>query len=235
MLLMAHLFAGVAIGLVLLFITGQRWTLFAAAIGAIFPDLIDKPLGHLLLNSELDNGRIFCHTLLFLGVCFLVAYLIYRRNGSWVGIAFALGVLSHQYLDLMFFTPVSWFWPLLGPFQHGHYPDYFANGILNELSTPYEYLFFFLSAAAIAYAYGLKIFGIPELVIVRWHSAVVWSLVVFGVVLLAAGVVLSLTALTVESVDYVMAGGLCLAGALVFREVAPTSPPRRDQTAPPGR
>jgi membrane-bound metal-dependent hydrolase YbcI (DUF457 family) len=234
MLLMAHLFAGVAIGLVLLFLTGQRWTLLAAAVGAIFPDLIDKPLGHLLLNSELDNGRIFCHTLLFLGICFLIAYLIFRRNGSWVGIAFALGVLSHQYLDLMFFTPVTWFWPLLGPFQHGHYPDYFANGMLTELSTPYEYLFFFLSAAGLAYAYGLRILGIPELIMVGCRPYLSAVLTVAAIALIAFGTLATLLDPGLEWVEYVMAGGLCLAGAVVFRDMLPTSPPRTSPTGPQG-
>jgi membrane-bound metal-dependent hydrolase YbcI (DUF457 family) len=235
MLLMAHLFAGVMIGLVLLFLTGQRWTLLAASLGAIFPDLIDKPLGHLLLNSELDNGRIFCHTLLFLGFCFLIAYLLYRKNGSWVGIAFALGVLSHQYLDLMFFTPVSWLWPLLGPFEHGNYPDYFVNGMMAELSTPYEYLFFFLSVICTAYAYELRFAGIPELVMVRQRRALVLLLTSVGVVMIAFGIGGTLAMPTLENADYIMAGGLCLAGAIVFRDLLPSPLPHKGRTGPRAR
>jgi len=235
MLLMAHLFTGVVIGLVLLMLTGQKWTVLAAAVGAVYPDLVDKPLGHLLLSSELDNGRIFCHTRLFLGVCFLIAYILYRYKGSWVGIAFALGVLSHQYLDLMFFTPTSWLWPALGAFEHGFYPNYFSWGVTTELSTPYEYLFFLLSAVTIAYVYGQKLMGIPDLVLVQNRRLVYGLLLATAVLLLMAGTVLLLSSPTYENVDYLFAGGLCLAGGFVFKNLKPIALPRRDRSAPPGR
>jgi hypothetical protein len=35
------------------------------AIGAILPDLIDKPIGRILLGESVANGRLFGHTLLF--------------------------------------------------------------------------------------------------------------------------------------------------------------------------
>jgi hypothetical protein len=35
------------------------------AIGAILPDLIDKPIGSIIFASIISNGRIIGHTLLF--------------------------------------------------------------------------------------------------------------------------------------------------------------------------
>lgn len=35
-------------------------------IGSLLPDIIDKPLGHLLFREALSNGRTYGHTLLFL-------------------------------------------------------------------------------------------------------------------------------------------------------------------------
>jgi len=35
-------------------------------IGSLLPDVIDKPVGIYLFRSTFSNGRIFCHTLLFL-------------------------------------------------------------------------------------------------------------------------------------------------------------------------
>lgn len=234
-LLMAHLFAGVVIGLVLWQLTGQRWTVAAAAIGSIFPDLVDKPLGHFLLSSQLDNGRIFCHALLFLLVCLLIAFALYRHNGSYIGIAFALGVLSHQYLDLMFLTPTSWFWPGFGPFPQGHYPDYLRWGVTAELTAPYEYLFGLLSLVAIAYAYGLKLIGLPHTLLVKNGALLFAMLLAISLLLLGVGVALLLSSLTVDNADYLMAGGLCMAGALVLKNFTPASLPRRGRSMPPRR
>jgi hypothetical protein len=36
------------------------------ALGAILPDLIDKPIGRILLGESVANGRLFGHTLLFI-------------------------------------------------------------------------------------------------------------------------------------------------------------------------
>jgi hypothetical protein len=35
-------------------------------LGAILPDLIDKPIGRILLGESVANGRLFGHTLLFI-------------------------------------------------------------------------------------------------------------------------------------------------------------------------
>lgn len=39
----------------------------AILLGPVLPDLIDKPIGEILLADSLSNGRLVAHTLLFAG------------------------------------------------------------------------------------------------------------------------------------------------------------------------
>ncbi len=79
-------------------------------VGALLPDIIDKPLGLLLF----DNGRIFSHTLLFwllLTAVALYYYLGSRR--SWL-LVLSFGTFCHLVLDQMWLTPKALFWPAFG-------------------------------------------------------------------------------------------------------------------------
>jgi len=86
-------------------------------LGALLPDLVDKPLGHILLPGVLANGRTFLHTLLFLVVAILAAFIIYRQKRAMWGVYIAFGVLTHLIMDAMWCDPVTFFWPLYGAFQ----------------------------------------------------------------------------------------------------------------------
>ncbi len=141
MLVFCHLFVGAAIGLVFARATGDRRFVAAGLVAGILPDLIDKPLGHLLLVSTLDNGRLVAHSLAFLLVLFVAGFLLFRGRRPLLAVAIALGVLSHQLLDAMWRDPPAWYFPLLGPFVPGHYPDYFLSGFMAELGSPSEWLF----------------------------------------------------------------------------------------------
>ena len=148
-----HLFIGAVLGLLLYRWSGQRWIVPVVAFGAILPDLIDKPLGHLLLNSTLDSGRIFGHTMLFLLVLALAGAVLWKvRSSRLVGMV-GLGVASHLVLDSMWSQPVTLLWPALGPFQQHHYPDYFANSLATELTTPSEWAFGILFASILIMHY----------------------------------------------------------------------------------
>ena len=83
-----------------------RWIL----VGALLPDIIDKPLGILLL----DNGRVFSHSLVFLAALSIAGVILYRaKHWSWL-LAFAFGTLFHLVLDFMWQTPDVFFWPAYG-------------------------------------------------------------------------------------------------------------------------
>lgn len=133
-----HLLTGLVIGLLLADLLQDRRWILPCTLGSILPDLIDKPLGHLLLAQSLGYGRIYAHTLLFF-VLLLAAGIVlwnYKRSVFFLGIA--TGVLSHQILDSLWMRPSTWFWPILGPFQGRLPEDYWLVLIQRELENPVE-------------------------------------------------------------------------------------------------
>lgn len=141
MLVFCHLFIGAVIGLLLFHWTGRRWLVAACAIGALIPDIIDKPLGHLFLQGSLDFGRIYAHTLLFLAIVLIVGLALWKKRSSLVVLGVAAGMASHLVLDTMWDIPVTTFYPLLGPFEAHHFPDYFTVSLVTEITSISEWLF----------------------------------------------------------------------------------------------
>jgi inner membrane protein len=79
-------------------------------IGAILPDIIDKPLG--LFN--IGSGRSISHTLLFLLIFTLLGLILYAAR-KWKRIlVLAAGILAHLILDSMWLNPHTFFWPFFG-------------------------------------------------------------------------------------------------------------------------
>jgi len=115
-LILCHLFVGIMLGLALYLWFRKERLLFAIILGSILPDLLDKPLGHLVLDGSLDNGRIFFHGLLAVGIVALGALVTIRTQYGIVFGGLALGMISHQILDSMWLDTASWFFPLLGPY-----------------------------------------------------------------------------------------------------------------------
>ncbi|MCK5772700.1 MAG: metal-dependent hydrolase [Thermoplasmata archaeon] len=95
-------------------------------LGAVLPDLIDKPLGHILLPG--NNGRIIAHTLLF-SVLLLLIGLAWKS-----ALPLSLGVSMHQLLDSIYLSPESSLWPILGPFPS---TDFHISSWLDSLTDPY--------------------------------------------------------------------------------------------------
>jgi membrane-bound metal-dependent hydrolase YbcI (DUF457 family) len=133
-----HLFTGIVLGFLCAELTHDRRWLIPCTIGAILPDLIDKPLGHVILNSSIGYGRIFTHTLA-LAVLIITAGLVYWRLRKDPGlVALGAGILSHQALDLMWHQPVNWYYPFLGPFQGDYIEGFFWVEFLAEIHNPFE-------------------------------------------------------------------------------------------------
>jgi hypothetical protein len=142
MYLLAHLLAGILIGIFLTYLYRDARLILASAFGSILPDLVDKPVGLILLAGSIGYGRIYCHTLLFAGVIIFLGILVYTkypRTGLFV-IAMAAGIFSHQLLDAMWLQPVNWFWPALGPFKGHAPPDFFWDAFLRTIKNPTEWL-----------------------------------------------------------------------------------------------
>ena len=141
MYLLCHLAAGLIIGVILYWFFRDPVLIIAATIGGVTSDLIDKPIGHLLLKGTLDYGRIYAHGLVFFSLILICGILIWFRYRSLTGIAFSLGVLSHQLLDRMWDEPVNWLYPFRGPYIYHSINDYFGNAFFQEISNPSEWLF----------------------------------------------------------------------------------------------
>ena len=110
-------------------------------IGALLPDIIDKPLGLLFFRDTLSNGRIISHTLLFL-ILLTVAglYLQFRHSKIWL-LILSFGTLMHLILDQMWQTPKTLLWPLFGfAFEREDIIDWLPNTLQALLTKPEVYV-----------------------------------------------------------------------------------------------
>lgn len=110
------------------------------ALGAILPDLIDKPLGTILFPSVFGgNGRIIGHTLIFSLVLMSIVLLATRRGRvrrRWM--ALAVGALIHLLLDGMWTEQQTFLWPAFGwEFPLG-VPEYWAGFFDRLFSNPWR-------------------------------------------------------------------------------------------------
>ncbi|MFC2056686.1 metal-dependent hydrolase [Chloroflexota bacterium] len=104
-------------------------------IGSLLPDIIDKPLGHQFLRDTISNGRIFCHTLLFLILIALAGLYLYRSRGKTSLLTVSFGTFTHLVLDQMWRTPRTLFWPICGlAFDRADVSDWIMN-IFHALIT----------------------------------------------------------------------------------------------------
>ena len=102
------------------------------AIGALLPDLIDKPLGRVIFASTFENGRIIGHTLLSSFVLFLIGLYLYNKKRDIKVLSLASGSFFHLMEDQMWAKPATLFWPFLGlsfPKDHSDYTgiEYLSN------------------------------------------------------------------------------------------------------------
>jgi hypothetical protein len=92
----------------------ERMDLRFLALGAIIPDLIDTPIG-LIWFESVGTVRLAAHSLVFAGATMTAIVLATRRGRprkQWMPIA--IGVLIHLFLDAMWASPETLWWPTLG-------------------------------------------------------------------------------------------------------------------------
>jgi len=157
MYILAHLIVGLLLGIALWRIVGDKGAIIVCALGAVLPDLIDKPVGHILLKGTVDYGRIYFHGVAILLLLVIVGLWFWRYRQSFVPLILAIGIFSHQFLDGMWRHPVEWLYPALGPYPKHDYPDYFLNALWGELTSPTEWIFFITAACAFGYLYRAEI------------------------------------------------------------------------------
>ena len=83
-------------------------------IGALLPDLIDKPFGMVIFSSILASGRIIGHTLLLSISILLIGLYLYDKRRDIRILSLALGSFFHLMEDQIWRDPRTLFWPLLG-------------------------------------------------------------------------------------------------------------------------
>ncbi|HEX9854697.1 MAG TPA: metal-dependent hydrolase [Acidimicrobiia bacterium] len=92
----------------------ERMDLRLLFVGAILPDLVDKPVALIFFDS-LRSTRLIAHCLLAATVA-MIAVLMATRRGRprkrWMPLA--VGMLVHLFLDGMWSDPETLWWPMLG-------------------------------------------------------------------------------------------------------------------------
>ena len=82
-------------------------------VGSLLPDIIDKPLGRIILADTIGSGRIFAHTLLFVTLLGLLGYYLYKK-GYPKFLVIAGASFCHLLEDQIWNSPKVFFWPFLG-------------------------------------------------------------------------------------------------------------------------
>ncbi len=110
-------------------------------IGAMLPDIVDKPLGQYLFSDTFLTGRIFCHTILFAILITLAGiYLWKSRKKIWL-LTLSFGTLTHLVFDEMWLAPKTLLWPFLGfTFKPADFTDWFPNILQAFYSDPTFYI-----------------------------------------------------------------------------------------------
>jgi len=84
-------------------------------VGAILPDLVDLPVGTLILAAEYSTGELWSHSLL-VPTIFMIGVLLATRRGrrrrAWM--ALGVGWLLHLLLDGMWANESVFLWPFFG-------------------------------------------------------------------------------------------------------------------------
>lgn len=125
------------------------------AIGALLPDLIDKPVGMVIFASTFASGRIIGHTLLFSLSLFIVSLHIYKKRKDVRVLTLAFGSFFHLMEDQMWASPKTLFWPLFGlKFPRDHME---ANGMERIIEMFKNSFTFHFSSSSIPEMLGMGV------------------------------------------------------------------------------
>jgi len=104
------------------------------ALGALLPDMIDKPLAWWFLADRLEDDHLVAHTLLFAYALAIPAlYLAWRGERRLISVS--AGMIVHRLCDPMWRETDTLLWPFNGwTFHHSTGPD-FAIYLVLELAA----------------------------------------------------------------------------------------------------
>lgn len=130
---------GVTAAIVFVTLGRKRIDYRIVLLGAILPDLIDKPLGRIFFEDQFGTSRLFGHTLAFVLALFLLTQLILRGETLRRWFILSIACLLHLGLDAMWNDPVTLFWPLFGTKFPPHPVDsYWLEVLLRPFEHPVE-------------------------------------------------------------------------------------------------
>ena len=92
---------------------GARIDYRFAALGALLPDLLDKPLAWILFRGYFHDSHLYGHTILF-GLTLVVLGLVLAWRGELRLLLLGIGALMHLPVDPVAHNPSTLLWPLLG-------------------------------------------------------------------------------------------------------------------------
>jgi len=100
------------------------------AVASLLPDIIDKPIGRIILRGRYDTGRIYAHTLLFNVLLFSVLFFMRGRHKR-TFVLIPISSLLHIAEDGVFAVPKLFWWPFFG----ATFPkDRLTGGVLGFLN-----------------------------------------------------------------------------------------------------
>ena len=133
------------------------------AVGSLLPDLIDKPIGRILLGESVANGRLFGHTLLFVLILIMIGLFLKNHRNEIFCLSFA--TFLHLCEDRMWEMPVTLLYPLYGfAFPKGavigeNWYDYFLLIFIRSYVPSLSYVFV-SEIVGIVILGGLSVFAI---------------------------------------------------------------------------
>ncbi len=117
-------------------------------IGSLLPDIIDKPVGHFFFRDTFSNGRIFCHTLLFLILITLAGLYLYQHYSKTWLLVFSFGTFTHLIFDQMWRAPRTLLWPIFGfAFTKIDLTHWMSNMLYALVTDPETYITELVGAA----------------------------------------------------------------------------------------
>lgn len=129
---------GVTAMVILITLGRRRIDYRVVLLGAILPDLIDKPIGRILFEERFETSRLYGHTLAFAVLLLLIAAL---SSGEFKTRWFVLpvAVVIHLGLDSMWNDPITLFWPAFGTrFPPDPVRNYWLAVLIRPLEHPLE-------------------------------------------------------------------------------------------------
>ena len=83
-------------------------------LGALLPDIIDKPIVEIMYGLKTHSGHWFAHSLIFSHLLILVgiAFLVIKKNKNFL--LFGICSLLHQFMDIMILKPNIFIYPFFG-------------------------------------------------------------------------------------------------------------------------